>query len=617
MWANWFFTRVSKNSKRILRYGKRRFLPFINWLPELRDTSVLRADVVAGITVALVLVPQSMAYAQLAGLPAYYGLYASFLPAIVASLFGSSRQLATGPVAVISLLTASALEPIAASNAEGYIAYAIMLALMVGVFQLALGLLKLGMLVDFLSHPVVVGFTNAAALIIATSQLSKLLGVEAERGAAHYETVWNVLVAAYHHLHWPTVAMSVIAIGLMVLLPKFEKRLPSILVAAVLTTFGSWLIGFRDNFGGKIVEDIPEGLPSFALPHFDFAVMLDLVGVAVAISLIGFMEAYSIAKAISMRKTRQDIDPNQELVGQGLSNLVASMFQGYAVSGSFSRSAVNTEAGAISGFSSVVTGLMVGATLLFLTPVLYHMPQAMLASVIIMAVIPLVRIRPIVYAWRVQKHDAVVAVLTFVLTLFAAPHLEQGIIVGVLLSLGLFVYRTMHPHVARISRDQHGNFGDAGRRILETCCSVAIVRFEGPLFFANISYFSGKVLRIAASMPNLRYIIIDAVGINEIDATGEYTLHSLSKQLVESNVAFLVARANPEVMDIFRRTGFAGEEWEDQFTSTREQALEFAFTRIGRCADGTPCGCTITDKNRKCPMLDEHLVELMPEKIPV
>jgi len=398
MWANWFFTRVSKNSKRILRYGKRRFLPFINWLPELRDTSVLRADVVAGITVALVLVPQSMAYAQLAGLPAYYGLYASFLPAIVASLFGSSRQLATGPVAVISLLTASALEPIAASNAEGYIAYAIMLALMVGVFQLALGLLKLGMLVDFLSHPVVVGFTNAAALIIATSQLSKLLGVEAERGAAHYETVWNVLVAAYHHLHWPTVAMSVIAIGLMVLLPKFEKRLPSILVAAVLTTFGSWLIGFRDNFGGKIVEDIPEGLPSFALPHFDFAVMLDLVGVAVAISLIGFMEAYSIAKAISMRKTRQDIDPNQELVGQGLSNLVASMFQGYAVSGSFSRSAVNTEAGAISGFSSVVTGLMVGATLLFLTPVLYHMPQAMLASVIIMAVIPLVRMRPIVFA---------------------------------------------------------------------------------------------------------------------------------------------------------------------------------------------------------------------------
>ena len=610
MLSSWAYQKLSKNTRRILRYGVKRSTPYLKWFPELLDSSVLRADILAGVTVALVLVPQSMAYAQLAGLPTYYGLYASFLPVIVASLFGSSRQLTTGPVAVISLLTASALEPIAASGSEGYIAYAIMLAFMVGVFQLVLGLLRLGVLVDFLSHPVVIGFTNAAALIIATSQLSKLLGVDAPRAHAHYETVWNVLVAAYENLHWPTVAMSVVAIGLMVLLPKIWRRLPAILVAAVLTTLGSWAIGFHEDFGGRIVGAIPQGLPSFSMPAIDVPMMLDMLGVAVAISLIGFMEAYSIAKSVSMRKTRQNLDPNQELVGQGLSNVVASLFQGYAVSGSFSRTAVNTEAGAQTGFSSIVTGVMVGLTLLFLTPMLYYMPQAMLASVIIIAVIPLVRIRPILYAWKVQKHDAVVAVLTFVLTLASAPHLEQGIIVGVLLSLGLFVYRTMHPHAYRVSRNQKGTFADAGRQLLETCCTVAILRFEGPLFFANISYFSERVLSVAAQTPGLRYIIIDAGGINEIDATGEYTLHSLSKQLVDSKVGFLVARANADVMDIFRRTGFAGDEWQDQFTSTREKALEFAFTRIGMCADGKPCNCSKTS----CPLLDERLIELMPEK---
>ena len=327
--------------KRLPRFLKYRFLPFLEWLPELRAFSVLKADVVAGITVALVLVPQSMAYAQLAGLPTYYGLYASFLPVMVSALFGSSRQLATGPVAVISLLTASALEPIAASGSEGYIAYAIMLAMMVGIFQVTLGLLRLGVLVDFLSHPVVIGFTNAAALIIATSQIGKLLGVVAEKSEHHYETVWNVLVAASTYLHWPTVAMSILAITLMYLLPRYVKKVPAILVAATLTTLISAVIGFEERLGGAVVGSIPQGLPNFSFPTFHFSHFLDLAGVAIAISLIGFMEAFSVAKSMSMRKTRQHLDANQELLGQGLGNLTASMFQGYAVSGSFSRSAVN------------------------------------------------------------------------------------------------------------------------------------------------------------------------------------------------------------------------------------------------------------------------------------
>ena len=346
----------------------------------------------------------------------------------------------------------------------------------------------------------VLGFTNAAALIIATSQLGKLLGVVAEKSEHHYETVWNILVAASEFTHWPTVAMSVVAIGLMYFLPRFWQKIPAILVAAVLTTVASWAMGFKENFGGAIVGAIPEGLPSFALPTVDFSYLLDLAGVAIAISLIGFMEAFSVAKSMSMRKTRQHLDANQELLGQGLGNLAASMFQGYAVSGSFSRSAVNLSAGAVTGFSSVVTGLLVAATLLFLTPILYHMPQAMLASVIIIAVAGLIRVKPIIDAWKVQKHDAVVAVITFVLTLAFAPHLENGIIIGVLLALGLFVYRIMRPNISLISRDSMGKFADARRRILETCCSISMLRFDGPLFLRQHGLFqrsgpAGPLLR--------------------------------------------------------------------------------------------------------------------------
>ncbi len=589
-----------KTAKNIPRYLKTRFLPFLAWLPELRASSVLKADLIAGSTVALVIVPQSMAYAQLAGLPTYYGLYASFLPVIVSALFGSSRQLATGPVAVISLLTASALEPIAAAGSEGYIAYAIMLALMVGVFQIALGLLRLGVLVDFLSHPVVVGFTNAAALIIATSQLGKLLGVMAEKSDHHYETVWNIFVAAAEFTHWPTVVMSVVAISLMYFLPRYWKKVPAILVAAVLTTIASWAIGFKENFGGAIVGEIPEGLPSFALPVVDFGYLLDLAGAAIAISLIGFMEAFSVAKSMSMKRTRQHLDANQELLGQGLGNLAASLFQGYAVSGSFSRSAVNLEAGAATGFSSVVTGLLVAATLLFLTPVLYHMPQAMLASVIIMAVIGLIRIKPVVDAWKVQRHDAVVSVITFVLTLAFAPHLENGIIIGVLLSLGLFVYRVMRPNISLISRDNAGKFADARRRILETCCSISILRFDGPLFFANTGYFSDQVLRAASSAGSLRYIIVDASSITEVDSTGERMLHDLARELVESGITFIVTRAKPEIMEIFERTGFASPEWREGFTATREEALERAIKEMRICGD-KPCGCM----RDMCPLMNK------------
>ena len=563
--------------KNFLYESRGRFTPFMQWIGELKDPAVLKADIIAGITVALVLIPQSMAYAQLAGLPPYYGLYASFLPGMVAAIFGSSRQLATGPVAVVSLLTASALEPIASAGSESYLAYAIILALFVGVFQLLLGLLKLGVLVNFLSHPVVIGFTNAAAIIIATSQISKIFGVTVEKAPHHYETVWRILEAAVDRTHMPTLAMGILSLAILIVFKRFLPKWPNVLIAVAVATIISWLFDFQAK-GGAVIGSIPDGLPGFSLPDAKWSEISGLMGTAIAIGLIGFMEAISIAKAMAAR-TQQKLDPNQELVGQGISNLVSGVFQGYAVSGSFSRSAVNINAGAMTGFSSIVTGTVVGITLLWLTPLLFHLPQATLASVIVMAVANLVKIEPIKYAWKVQKHDGVVAVVTFLLTLILAPHLENGIIVGVMLSLGLFLHRTMRPRIAILSRHEDGTLRDAKEHDLELCPHIAVIRFDMSLYFANTGYFEDTILEHVALHPEMRYIIIDAESINHIDATGEEMLHSLATALDEIGVEFLFARTKLQVLAVFIRTGFVQTLGEDHFHRTRTEAMQYAWDR--------------------------------------
>jgi SulP family sulfate permease len=563
------------------------FVPFLSWIGELKDKDTIRSDVIAGVTVAMVLVPQSMAYAQLAGLPAYYGLYASFLPPMVAAIFGSSRQLATGPVAVVSLLTAAALEPIAAANPEGFLAYAVLLAVLVGLFQLFLGLFRLGVLVDFLSHPVVIGFTNAGALIIATSQMGKLFGVTAVQADHHYEKVWSMIEAAVHNTHLPTFGMAVLAFAILILMKKYAPRLPGVLVAVVITTVIAWLSGYAEA-GGKIVGKIPEGLPAFTIPDFNWEAVKTLMVTAITISLIGFMEAISIAKAMAAR-TRQRLDANQELVGQGLSNIVSGMFSGYPVSGSFSRSAVNIDAGAVTGMSSVVTGLVVGIALLFLTPLLYHLPQATLAAVIIMAVVNLVKIKPIIHAWHAEPHDGVVAVITFALTLFFAPHLEEGILIGVLLSLVLFLFRSMRPRVAELSRFHDNTMRDVSVHDLETSPKIALFRFDGDLFFANAGYFENQILQMVADKPELRFIILDAEGINAIDATGEEVLSNTIERLHAQNIELVVARMKKQFIDALRRTHLYEAMGENSFYSRVTYALDYVWDSLGDSYDRTTC----------------------------
>jgi len=565
-----------------------KFLPFLAWIHEIKDKDILKADLVAGLTVALVLVPQSMAYAQLAGLAPQYGLYASFLPVMIAALMGSSRQLGTGPVAVVSLLTAAAIPTIIPDGADmvTYAAYASLLAFLVGIFQFALGALKLGFIINFLSHPVVVGFTNAAAIIIGTSQLNKVFGVSKGEGEHTYEQVWGTITNAATDTHMVTLLIAVLAFVIMIGVKNYAPKLPGVLIAVVVTTVISYAIGFgisadEGGFGGAIVGAIPEGLPPLVVPMLDFSVINQMIVVAITIGLIGFMEAISIAKAMAAQ-TKQRLDADQELIGQGLANVVSSFFQGYAVSGSFSRSAVNISAGAVTGFSSVVTAVIVGITLVFLTPLLYHLPQATLAAVIIMAVINLIKFAPIMHAWKVEKHDAIVAVTSFVLTLLFAPHLENGIVIGVILSLALFLYRTMEPRFTELSaHDGSSILVNAVDNELDRCEVVSIVKYSGSLYFGNAGYFEDKILKLIADKQQcLKYVIVDMAGINQIDASGEEVLSGLLDRCSAGGVEILFARTEG-IEKVLERSGFMDKFGKNRFYDRRTDALRFAWKELG------------------------------------
>jgi SulP family sulfate permease len=664
---------------------------------------------IAGITVALVLIPQSMAYAQLAGLPAYYGLYAAFLPGIIAAMWGSSAQLATGPVAVASLLTASALAPLAATGSEQFVALAILLALLVGVIQLTLGVFKLGVVVNFLSHPVIVGFTNAAAIIIGLSQLNKLFGVSMGRSEHFINDVWGVLMQI-GETHWPTLMMGVSAFAIMWLLKKYAPKLPGVLIAVVITTLVSFTIGFEHNGkakvdeivdvevknlanelsqseikiaelndaltakvaelkllkknhegsgqhnaalnyeieliklelknlegenrkaaralrkfifeqtpatetqaaklyltgqvppgevsdgyrwrikkvsqgelklvgGGEVVGSIPAGLPSIEMPKMSWDMVMSLFSGALVIALVGFMEAISIAKAMAA-KTKQRINPNQELLGQGFSNVVGSFSQAFPVSGSFSRSAVNLNANAQTGLSNVFAGLVVLVALLFLTPLLYHLPQAVLAAVIMMAVVGLINFKAIGHAWHTHKHDGIASVVTFIATLAFAPHLDNGIMVGAGLAIILYLYRTMSPRVAILGRHPDGTLRDVKVHNLSVSENVIALRYDGSLYFANVPYFEDAVLEAVANNPRAMHLLIVSDGINQLDASGDEVIHHVVERLRSNGIRVTFSGLKKQVLDVMRQSGLLDYIGQDNIFPDEERALEAIYVEV-------------------------------------
>ena len=536
------------------------------------SNGTLKHDLVAGITVSLVAIPQSLAYAQLAGVPAYYGLYAALIPTIIGALFGSSRQLSTGPVAMTSLLTAASVAPFAAHGSEMFYSYVILLALLSGLFQVLFGALRMGVLLNFLSHPVLMGFINAAAIIIGLSQIPTLLGISANQ-SDHFLVDIRQVFTHIDTMHGVSVAFGLTAIMLLLTFKKLAPKIPGVLVTVVLLTWISYMIGYAD-MGGRVVGLVPQGLPSISLPLLDWHATVLLLPAAFIIALISFMEAMSSAKVIAI-KTRQPWDENKELIGQGLAKIAAAFSHSMPVSGSFSRSALNLATNAQTGFSSIVSAIFVLLTLLFFTSLLFHLPKPVLAAVIIMAVIGLINFKAIINAWRASRDDGISAIVTFLTTLAFAPNIQNGIITGIILSLALLLYRMMQPRVAGLGVHSDGTLRDAHRHNLPPLHSrLGAIRFDGALRFVNVSYFEDALLTLERENPSVRYILVKCNGINYLDASGVEMLFSLISRFKSNGITLGFSGLKKQVQEVMDKTSLSQSIGLDNIFATDQDAFD-------------------------------------------
>lgn len=555
----------------------KRFFPILQWLPAYKKT-YLSGDLSAGLTVGIMLIPQGMAYAMIAGLPPVFGLYAALLPQVIYALTGTSRQLAVGPVAMDSLLVASGLGALSLSGIEEYIAMAIFLALFMGTLQLAFGLLRMGFLVNFLSRPVISGFTSAAAIIIGLSQLKHLLGTD----IASSNQIQVLLVNAASTLgdtHWLTLGIGVVAILLIKGFKRVAPKVPAALVAVVLGTLAVYFLGWQEA-GVRIVGDVPGGLPGFRLPELQPERISELFPIALALSLIAFMEAISVAKAVEEKRGENRVDANQELVALGLSNIVGSLFQSYPTTGGFSRTAVNDQAGAHTGMAAIVSSLVVALTLLFLTPAFYYLPNAVLAAIIMVAVFGLIDVKYPRQLWKNRKDEFVLLLTTFLLTLGVG--IKEGILLGVLFSLLLLVYRSSKPHIAILGRIRGTNYFKNVNRFgedIEEFPSFLILRFDGQLYFGNKDYFRTQLRKyMARKGPELKYVVLNAEAIHYIDSSAVFMLRSLVQELRTEGIRFLLAGAIGPTRDIIHTSGLIDDIGADNLFVRTYEAYE-------HCAD--------------------------------
>lgn len=530
-----------------------RFIPALAWLPSYTRFQFGR-DLVAGLTTAIMLVPQAMAYALLAGLPPVVGLYASVLPLVAYAVFGTSRQLAVGPVAMVSLLVATGVGELARPGTPEYLSYAVLLALLVGVVQLAMGIARLGFLTNFLSHPVLSGFTSAAALIIGMSQLGHFVGIKVPSSHYVHETVWAI-AGRIGQTNLATVLIGVASVVLLLAFKGIDKRFPAALVVVLGATLIVWSLGLATR-GVRIVGAIPSGLPSPELPVLDLRAARSLLPTAAAIALVGFMESIAVAKAFA-RRHRYEVDSNQELIGLGTANLAGALFRAYPVTGGFSRTAVNAEAGAQTGVASIVTAATVGLTLLFLTPLFYHLPQAVLAAIIMTAVFGLIDVREVAHLWKVKRSDLALLVVTFLATLTLG--IEQGILTGVAASLLWFLVRTTRPHFAVLGRlPGTRSFRSLARHPkAETCPGVLVVRMDAQFYFGNVSFLRERLRSLELERPEpLRAVVIDGSSINHLDSSADSALREIHAEFQERGITLYLAGVKGPVLDVMQRSGF-------------------------------------------------------------
>ena len=564
----------------------RSHLPILTWAEDYLDPKQRRktvtADLLAALIVTIMLIPQSLAYALLAGLPAEMGLYASILPLIAYALLGTSRCLSVGPVAVVSLMTAAAVNQIAETGSIGCIEAAIALALLSGLMLLLMGLLRLGWLANFLSHPVVAGFITASGLIIGLSQLKHLLGID-----MHGDNVLELLGSLYTHyqeINPATVAVGTLALSFLlwsrryladVLLrlqvpaaPQLAKAAP--VLAVFITTLIAWQAGL-DEYGVALVGTVPQGLPQFELPPLDPQLWSELAGAALLLSVIGYVESVSVGRTLGAKR-RQRIDPDQELIGLGAANLASSVSGGFPVTGGFSRSVVNFDAGALTQAASLYTALGIALVTLWLTPALYYLPKATLAATIIVAVLALLDFAVLRHTWHYSRTDFAAVTTTIVVTLLTG--VELGVLCGVLASIGLHLYKTSRPHMAVVGEvpgTEH--FRNVQRHRVETQPTIISLRVDESLYFANATYLEDAVYRLIAEHHDVDHIILMCTAVNEIDQSALETLSAINEHLTEADICFHLSEVKGPVMDKLAHTDFLAQ-LSGQVFLTQHQAVE-------------------------------------------
>ncbi|MDL2306584.1 STAS domain-containing protein [Desulfovibrio sp. OttesenSCG-928-C06] len=714
------------------------FFPFIGWFANYNGR-LLSADFLAGISVGLVLIPQSMANAQLAGLPAHYGLYASFIPTIISALFSSSRNMCTGMVGIIAMMTAAALTPLAATGSDGYIAYAVLLSLLVGAIQISLRLFRLSYLVSFLSQPVIAGFSNASVILIAISQFGKFFGVNVEPGNTYLETFYRVLSAALQDTHLPTLGLALLALLIIKLLPRFSPRIPAILLAVVTTTLLAWAFDFEDkriidadhirsenasaiftelrsdlaelqalqserdaahlqlksigeksfntilelqyqqdsldaelanlrsqlglnrsrlrnlrlvespeqpgtfiernspalsttdgsnpkiwklsvpasgqdfskvtiSSGGDVVGHIPAGFPGLSLPYMEAATLLDLLPFALAIAFIGLANGMAVAKT-NARESGDYIDAKQEVLAQGLANIASGLSHSGPVSGSFSSSGVSARSGGSTGMTAVFAGLTPLLAMLFFTPMLYYLPLSVLAAIVISSMMTQLRFTMFKHNWLVHWTDGFIGIATFVVTLASAPRIDIGLMIGVGLSMAVFLYSSMHPGIVSLSINNDGKMCDSSvLKDQQKCEYLAVLRFQRSLSFMNSSVLEEYIHELVKRKPLLRHIHLVCTGINEIDASGKETLSLLVRWAHKSGIGTSMNGLNERVRAVLERSGLIDEIGRENIYDTLRDAVCSYHSRLPEaqsdthhchwqsfCEKTEAHNCTITD----------------------
>jgi SulP family sulfate permease len=549
-----------------------RYIPATDWLGDY-TSSYLKKDLRAGLTVGILLIPQSMAYALLAGLPPVYGLYASIVPLVIYAVFGTSRQLAIGPVAIISILIASGIGSLASPESARYIGLVLVTAFFVGVVQFLMGIFRLGFLMNFISKPVISGFTSAAAFIIGFSQAGNLLGIDIERSKYVYRVVQDI-IAKIHLVHTPTLILGIAAILFIFLLKYWKPKLPAQLICVILAIAAVWWFALG-QLGVDIVGSVKQGYPIPELPSLASAPYWKLMPVILVVAFLGFTQSIALAKAMVRKNPDYNVDSNQELFSIGLANMVGSVFHAYPVAGSFSRTVVNDQNKAKTTVSLLVCAILVTVTVLFLTPLIFYLPQAVLAAIIITAVPGLVEIKEAKFLWKIRKPEFILMMITFVATLGLG--ILEGIGIGVLISLGIVIHRSSYPNIVMLGRlPDTEHYRDLERHpegLTQT--DTIIVRVDASLYFANIPYMKEKLEELETkSGKNLKQVIIDAIGINKVDSSALHALREIVDEYEKRDIDVIFARVKGPVRDLLKRSGLEDTVGPEQFYLDISKAVD-------------------------------------------